>query len=111
MRLQMQSNIQITGVAILDHVPFTSQPQSLAIIRTRRHMNLQLLPCRLNSVPLAKSARFLDHAPGSTASWAWGYLDELCKSAALDASHLTVPSTFPAWLPSTPCCCPCSFTF
>src|SRR5438309_6156814 len=106
MRLKMQSNIHVTGVAILDHVPVATHTCSLAIIRTRRHMNLQLLPCLLNSVPLAKSARFLDHASSSTASWAWGYLDELCKSAALDASHLTVPSTFPAWLPSTPCCCP-----
>src|SRR2546426_2942064 len=106
MRLQMQSNKKTPGVPFLDHVPSPSHPKSLPIIPPRRHMNLQLLPCLLNSVPLAKSARFLDHAPGSTASWAWGYLDELCKSAALDASHLTVPSTFPAWLPSTPCCCP-----
>src|SRR2546426_11011992 len=106
MPLQSQSNIQTPVVPIRHHVPSPSQPQILPITRPRRHMNLQLLPCRLNSVPLAKSARFLDHAPGSTASWAWGYLDELCKSAALDASHLTVPSTFPAWLPSTPCCCP-----
>src|SRR2546426_5385988 len=106
MRLQIQSNIQTTGVPILTHVPSPSQPQSLPITRPRRHMNLQLLPCLLNSVPPTKSARFLDHAPGSTASWAWGYLDELCKSATLDTSHLTVPSTFPAWLTSTSCCCP-----
>src|SRR5437870_13807025 len=74
-------------------------------------MNLQLLPCLLNSVPLAKSARFLDHASSSTASWAGGYLDELCKSATLDTSHLTVPSTFPAWLPSSLCCSPSPLTF
>src|SRR2546422_7682307 len=102
----MKTNIQITGVAILDLVPSPSHLKILAIIRTRRHMNLQLLPCLLNSVPLAKSARFLDHASSSTASRAWSYLDELCKSAALDASHLTVPSTLPAWLPPTSCCCP-----
>src|SRR2546428_10113356 len=102
----MQSNIQTPGGAFRADVPFPSQPEIRAITRTRRHMNLQLLPCLLNSVPLTKSARFLDHASSSTASRAWSYLDELCKSAALDTSHLTVPSTFPAWLPSTPCCCP-----
>src|SRR6266852_144352 len=66
-------------------------------------MNLQLLSRLLKTAPLALSTGLLDHASHSSASRARSNLDELSKPATLDTSHLTMSTTFPTGLASTPC--------